>query len=361
LGHLGSVTVSESNETSPTEKLILRALIFSVLLHLLLFSVWRVGKTQGWWRDLALPRWLQSVSKAMLPVLPKKPALDIPSQTQLTFVDVDPALATPEPPKNAAFFGAKNTVAANHEIKQPSPMPNIDGTQENFLKTTENVRPTPQPAAPAPPPAPTPVAAPTPPAAPALPQNTALQNAPKKSFAPGDLTMSPPSEKPQEGKPDAETGAQAQPPPKPQPQPPAAPARPRTLAEAAARNGSYGAKSRSVGGVNNISPNEAENVRGTPLGDYIAHLVEAVRSHWYDLLNGQPSDVSGKVQVQFRLLPDGTVTNVKLLRNEVTDLLGATCEEAIKEPAPYEKWPREVRLALPNDFYDITFTFYYEP
>jgi hypothetical protein len=351
LGHLCPVTVSESNETSPTEKLILRALIVSILLHLLVFSVWRVGKVQGWWRDLALPRWLQSVSKAMLPVLPKKPAVDLPSQTQLTFVEVDPALATPEPPKKPEFMGARNTVAANREIKQPSAMPNVDGSQEKFLKTTEDVQPKPQPAAAVPTPAP------TPPPAPTLPQNTVRENAPKQSSAPGDLTMSRPSDKPQEGKADAETGAQAQ----PQPQPLPAPERPRTLAEAAARNGSYGRKSRSLGGVPNITPNDAENVQGTPLGDYIARMVDAVKSHWWDLLKNQTADVSGRVVVQFRLLPDGRVTNVKMIKNEVTDLLGGTCQQAINEPAPYEKWPPGMLRDLGNDHYDITFTFYYEP
>src|SRR5580693_1576895 len=109
MGHLYPVTVSEPNATSSTEKLILRALIASVLLHLLIASIWREGQAQGWWRNLAMPRWMQLMSKVMMPIAPKKLAQELPSQTQLTFVEVDPALAVPTPPKKPLFQGAKST------------------------------------------------------------------------------------------------------------------------------------------------------------------------------------------------------------------------------------------------------------
>jgi hypothetical protein len=342
MGHLYLVTVSELNETSSTEKLLLRALIISVLLHLLIASVWREGQAQGWWRNMTMPHWMQWVSRAMMPPTPKKPAVDLPSRSQLTFVEVDPALATPEPPKKPMFQGAKNTVAANREIKVPSEMPNIDGRQEKYLKTTENAKPKPQPAAPTPPPSPS------------QPQNTARQDAPKQAYAPGDLAMARPSDKPQDGKTDAEAGNQAQ----PQPQP--AYQKPRTIAEALAKSGNYGQLTRQAGGVRHISSEAALDVKGTPLGDYIAHMVDAVQSRWYKLLENQTADVTGKVVLRFRLHPDGRVTEMKMVQNEVTDLLEATCERAVMDPAPYEKWPREMRLGLPSDSYDITFTFYYE-
>jgi hypothetical protein len=344
MGHLYPVTASESNESSSTEKLLVRALILSVLLHLLILSVWREGKAQGWWRDLAMPRWMQWVSKAMMPSALKKPAPDNPSQSQLTFVEVDPALATPEPPKKPMFQGAKNTLAANREIKVPSEMPNIDGHQEKYLKTTENAKPTPQKAAPTPPP--------TPP----QPQITPRQSAPKQSYTPGDLAMVRPSDKLQDGKTDAEAGKQTQPQPQPQP----AHEKPRTIAEALAKSGNPGQLTRQAGGVGRINPESSLDVKGTPLGDYIQRMVKVVQSHWDQLLVDQTPDVTGKVVLHFQLHPDGRVTEMKMLQNEVTDLLEATCERAVLEPAPYEKWPRQMRLDLPSDSYEITFTFYYE-
>jgi len=226
-------------------------------------------------------------------------------------------------------------------------MPNLDGQQEKFLKTTENAKPNPM-TEPKPQPAPSP---------PPQPQDLARQAAPKQSYTPGDLAMARPSDKAQEGKSAAEAGHQAQPQPQPQP----AYQRPRTLAEAQARNGVYGQQSHHVGGVKNVSPDISLDVKGTPLGDYIATMVEAVRARWYKLLENQSADVTGKVALRFRLHPNGHVTDMKVVQNEVTDLLEITCEQAIFDPAPYQKWPREMRLDIPSDYYDITFTFYYEP
>jgi hypothetical protein len=350
------VTVSDVNGTSSTEKILLRALIISLLLHVLVFSLWRVGLVQGWWTEMALPHWMQAVSKAMMPVVPKKPPLDRPSQTELTFVEIDPALATPEPPKKPMFQGAQNTLAANRGIKVLSAMPNIDGSQEKFLKTTENAKPKPQPApTPATPPQPQTTAA-QPQTTAAKPQTTPSQSAPKKTYTPGDLAMVRPSDKAQEGKGEANVGDQPQPQPQPQPEY----HRPRTLREAQARNGNYGPKTHHDGGVPHIDRDVALDVQGTPLGDYIDDMVRTVQTHWYQLLENKSADIPGKVVLHFRLHPDGRISDMKVLRNEVSDLLQIACERAVLDPK-FKKWPNEMRLALPNDFYDITFTFYYEP
>jgi hypothetical protein len=356
MGHLYPVTVTEANDSRSTEKLLLRALIVSVLLHLLLVGLWREGKALGWWRNFAMPHWIQSLTAALMPLPPKKLAAEPPPQTQLTFVEVDPALAAPAPPKKPVYQGAKNTVAANREIKEPSERPDIDGLQEKYLKTTENAKPQPIVPAPAPSPAPTPPAAPTHPPAPPIPQNTVKQNAPQKTYTPGDLAMSKPSEKAQEGKTESEASEQ----PQPQPQPPPVYQKPRTLAEARARNGSPGQRTRQRGGVAKVSLNDSLDVVGTPLGDYMAQMVGAVQARWNQLLQDRTPDRTGKVVLHFRLLPDGSITDMKMEQNEVGELLEATCELAVIQPAPYGKWPREMRLSLPNDYHDIRFTFYYE-
>jgi len=85
-----------------------------------------------------------------------------------------------------------------------------------------------------------------------------------------------------------------------------------------------------------------------------------VQDRWWKLLEDQTADVTGKVVLHFQLHPDGRVSDMKMVQNEVTDLEEATCERAVMDPAPYEKWTREMRLSLPSDSYDITFTFYYE-
>jgi hypothetical protein len=346
------VTFEDVDDASSTEKFVLRALVISLLVHVLVFSLWRVGQAQGWWHNIVMPRWMQRISQVMLPVIPKKPALDTPSQSQLTFVEVDPALAKPEPPKKPMFQGAQNTVAANREIKVESAMPDIEGKQEKFLKTIEDAKPK----------APSPPATPSPPQTipaprqitPSPPETAPAKTAPRQTYTPGDLAMLRPSDQSKEGKGDAATTEQEQPQPKPEYQ------RPRTLAEAQAKSGVYGPQTHIVGGVRTVTPDVSLDVQGTPLGDYIALMVETVRAHWYQLLETQTADVNGKVILRFRLHPDGRVSDMTVLKNEVSDLLQMTCERAVLDPK-FKKWTREMRLDLPNDYYDMTFSFYYEP
>jgi outer membrane biosynthesis protein TonB len=221
-------------------------------------------------------------------------------------------------------------------------MPDLDGKQEKFLKTTEDAKPKPKPK-----PQPAPAVLPQ-------PQAVSPHVASRRSDTPGDLAMAHPSAKPQEEKRDAEVNDQTQ------PEAPPVHERPRTLAEAQARNGDVGPKTRRAGGVSDLKTDVSLDVQGTPLGDYLALMVETVRSRWYQLLEDQTAETSGQVVLRFRLHPDGRVSDMKVMKNEVSDLLQMMCQRAVLDPK-FKKWPREMRLDLPNDFYDITFTFYYEP
>ena len=97
----------------------------------------------------------------------------------------------------------------------------------------------------------------------------------------------------------------------------------------------------------------------TSYGDYDAQFIDAVRQRWYQLLEDHSVDASGRVVVEFRLLPDGRITDLSIVRNEMSDLLGLICQEAIQDPSPYRPWPEEMRKDIPKDYRDVTFTFYY--
>ena len=71
------------------------------------------------------------------------PPPDEPPMPQLTFVEVDPALAAAEPPKDAKHYSAVSTRAANPDAKIESNVPKIDGKQDQFAKLTEVTKPTP--------------------------------------------------------------------------------------------------------------------------------------------------------------------------------------------------------------------------
>jgi outer membrane biosynthesis protein TonB len=340
--HLWSVTAYQANDTSSTEKFLLRALIVSLLLHCLIFGLWKTGQAQGWWTRLATPHWMQAVSKAIMPVLPKK-LVQTQSSVPTMFVQVDPALLAPKAPKDAKFYGANNTVAANKEIKTPSAIPNLDGRQDKVMKTTENAPPKPMPLQPTPPPQP-------------QPQPVQVQTPPKKTYTPGDLAMAAPAKKAQdkEGKSEADSTTQ------PQPQPQPAYQRPRTLAEAMARRGTLGAQARQDGGVNKLAMNAALDVQGSVIGEYDAQFVAAVQARWDQLLQNRTGNAPGKVVVQFRMHPDGRISDLKVIQSEVTDVLSTICEQAILDPAPYGPWPRQMRLDIQAEYRDVQFTFFYE-
>jgi len=336
------VTVQDFSERSYAEKLLLRALIISLLIHLTVFGIWKAGQKEGWWRNFNLPAWIHLTPKLLTPRTAKKSEL-IPqpqmTQSQLVFVDVDPALAETAPPKAPKFYSANNSAAANPHPKT-APVPEIRGRQDKVIKTTENVPLKPKSLQPSPPSRETAN----------VPEAKVL---PKKAETVGDLVMAKPREKAQQkdGQSENETGTETQPQPVHQ--------RPRTIAEAMAQHGMLGEKSRQDGGVKRLRMDSSLDAMKTSYGDYDREFIDAVRTRWYQLLEGRSSEGSGKVVVSFRMLPDGRITDLNMVRNEMSDLLGLICQQAIFDPAPYRPWPEEMRRDIAKEYRDITFTFYY--
>jgi hypothetical protein len=333
------VTASEVNEPSLTEKFILRALIISLLIHLLVFFTYRIGQSQGWWTNMAMPRWMEAIARALTPAIPNKIAAAKPAPTPLMFVQVDPANAVPEPPKAPKFYGANNTIAANPEITKPSTVPDIRGQQDKVLKTTEDGKPKAQPLQPTPPP---------------RPESVPKTAAAKETYTPGDMASAKPAE--MAHKSDSKASAE------PATNAPVQPVydRPRTLAEAVARTGTLGRKARQMGGVNHINISSSLDVKSSAVGDYDRQFVEAVQASWDQLWENRTPNGSGKVVVRFRLLPDGRIQGMTNISSDVSDFMENMCERAVLDPAPYQPWPREMRMEIPNEYRDIQFTFYYD-
>jgi hypothetical protein len=361
---LVTVTTTEVDEPRFSERFILRALVIALLLHLLAFYTYKTGQSRGWWANLAMPRWMQSVLRVLAPAVPKNfVPVTPPHPTQLSFVQVDPANAVPEAPKAPKFYGANNTLAANPNVTKPSDVPDIRGRQDKVLKTIENGKPKAQPAQPTPPAQPQPHAQAQP-----QPQPHAATeaSAPQKTYVPGDLAMAKPAEMARDNdaksdtKTQAQTAVEAQAQPQPQPQPQPVYQRPRTIAEAMARNGTIGAQSLQTGGVNRSGITSSLDVKGTIAGAYDEQFVQAVQAKWDQLWNGRTPNSPGKVVLSFRLLPNGKITKLSIVQNEVSELMANYCERAITEPQPYMPWPQEMLLEFPSGYRDIQFTFIYE-
>ena len=295
------------------------AFAISLVLHAGLFGGWKLGKNLGWWDHQAT--WLLKITEKLKPKrmaqLQPPPQMEM-REVPLMFMEVDPTVAVVEVPKDAKFYGAQNALAAN-----PDPLdkqtPKVDGKQTKITRTEDIPKPFPlQPSLP--------------------PKEKPAEQSKPKAEPPGDLAKI------------ELKGDKA----------PAAKEKPRTLVAARAqKNILAGEKVKEDGGAK-AHGKVAFNVKATPFGAYDAAFIAAVQQRWYDLLDSsQFTQQSGKVVLEFRLMYDGRITDMKCNGSSVGDLLELLCRRAITDPAPYAKWPDDMKRMIGNNYREVTFTFYY--
>jgi outer membrane biosynthesis protein TonB len=310
----------------PENKPLLLAALISVVVHALAFWLLVV---------LALASVLFSPSKRealaeMLRTQAARARTPPDQEPQLVFVQVDPSQATPDAPKDAKYYSAQNSRAANPDADSETGVPKIDGTQQVVPKTEDTPRQKAFPLQPSPPKQ-------TPP--PEKPEDA------KPAQPPGDLAMLNPAQNKQ-----PET-------------PQIAPERPHTLAEARLMAGD---KMKEDGGVKRSHVTASLDAIGSPFGEYDARVINAIEQHWYDLIDTRNnySEPGGRVVVQFRLHYDGRVSDLQVIHSDVGELLSSMCVSAINDPAPYDRWPepmyRRIKVDSGLDYREVQFTFFYE-
>lgn len=307
------------------------AFTLSVAVHLFLWGGYTGGKKLGLWEKLQLPAWVQKITKPLS--LVAKPAVNPPlpeSQPPLMFVDVSPQQAMTEPPKDAKYYSSLNSQAANPEADRETNVPKITGKQEDVPKTEDAERNK---------------FAKLQPALPAKEPEIEERAVSKPKIEPGDLTLAKPEEKPR-----IDTG-------------PAEKPRVRRLSELAQNQVTVppGRKMKQDGGVKRQLSMASLDAKATPFGTYDALFIDAVRNRWYDLLESREyaSEARGYVALQFKLHYDGRITEMKVAENKVSETLCLICQKAVLDPAPFEKWPDEMRRMVGENFRRIQFTFYY--
>ena len=227
------------------------AFVISLAIHLLCYGGYEFTR-------MVLPGLLERVKilTALAEELrPKKPVPPPqPGEAPLVFVEVNPAVATPDPPKQAKFYSSQNSKAANPKADIESNIPKIDGNQQHVAKTQD---------------APRKFDKLQPSAAPAKEAQTAKVAKPKPVI--GDLAMAKPD--PNLRPPDNGNAEET---------------RPRTLAEAMMRHPNEmmpGQKMRQEGGVHRHLAISTLDAKAMPFGEYDREFIEAVQQHWYDLLD----------------------------------------------------------------------------
>lgn len=334
------------------------AFVISLILHAVIYGGYETGQRLGWWQNLQLPAWLNPAKQ--LAALEKNKAheaekdREIEIEMPLTFVDVSSAQATPEPPKASPYYSDKNSKAANPDTKADTATPKIEGRQTDIVKTEDVAREKMFPLQPSVPQPPVPA-----PDQQAQHEKEQPEIKPKPVEPAGDLALAKPSESPVKAPPQTRTDdAPAQPPKLP---------RPMTLAEAHARQPKSandtrpGRKMQQDGGVRHFSLHSSLDVSATTFGIYDAKVIQAVQERWDTLLENRlwARDRFGKVSVRFRLHADGTVNEMILTENTVDLSLALLCQSAIRDNAPYDPWPSDMKRKIGAEYREVTFTFYY--
>lgn len=325
------------------------ALVLSFVIHLALFGTYKVGQQFGWWNTQS--EWLVRLTKklvqskprlAML-MQPKPKAAQQPTAIPLTFVEVDPATALAEPPPDAKYYSSKNAKAQNEAAAPPKDVPKLDGKQTQVMRLEDNQKSVPFPLQPA-----------VKPQSETPPEPETLEPKPKGGEKIGDLALNknpnPNPKPPSDGVVDVGNGES----------PTVQKDRPRTLAQARAAKGLLvGEKTKQEGGVERRG-RIAFDTKATPFGQYDAEFIAAVEQAWHNLLeNNQLSQRSGRVVLEFKLNADGRITNMKVDGNEVGEILGMLCQRAVQDPAPYPRWPADMRRVIGSNTREIRFTFFY--
>ena len=302
------------------------ALALSLAVHLLGWGAYELERRTGWLEHWPLFARLQHLLKPVLPPPPQPPP---ETEPQLAFVQV--AESDPIPPTKPKFYSNNNSHAANPDADQNLDTPKLNGRQTD-VPLTETARRT-QLAK----------AQPQPEARPTTEQSRPVQ--PRPALKAGELDTGRPQDQPQQS----------------QPQQPAHPPRPRTLKEAYAQNHISGVEMRQEGGTHRLAVLPSFDAKATLFGDYDAQFTQAVQQKWDDLLDGEnfSGDCTGRVTLHFHLNYDGTITDVSMADRSVDMHYAYLCQEALTEPAPFEKWPEEMRREIGGNHRDMTFTFFY--
>ena len=336
-------------------------MLVSLVLHVLAFMGWQNRAVLGrmaLFRPLAKALAGAPARPRPSPVTPTITFVQEPApqgaEDHRQFIETDTSQVTGEEPKNARFYSANSTVAANPE--NPSgkvgDTPYLNG-QETRLASTENVRPQPPGVAAAPVPRPV-----TPPAAPpgAPPPGAAKPAEPVKELAENGLKVGKEKKVAVLEQPVAPPAAVLPTPSQPA-SPPPTPVRP--IGAGSGREIATAKSHSTAMGVSRIGI-AAFNVAGSPFGEYDKALISAVQSRWYAVLNDKRMDVhAGTVVLQFDLRADGSVANMVMKENSAGFDLGLYCEKAVVESAPFAPLPESLQRLIGGDAREIVFTFYY--
>lgn len=355
------------------QPMLLKAYLWSILFHFMVIASMELLHYYGLTEKSPL-------SSLLTPKMPDLNAAEEEKELEINlvkepeptiFFDADPSLATVEKPEDTPYYAVIDSIGGNPDISQDLDQPKLEGTQDKVFKTSDTApgeEVTPEPAFSGLQPS-FPKAIETP------ADSEVVENFDNETAEPQELQPEieiVPEESIAIDTKDPETDQAAeiltlikprpvmpsqQKPPQAQPQ-----TRPRTIAEARKRNGMLiGESMKQEGGVKKFRIESSPDLLATPFGAYDAAIIQAIQQRWFGLLEGVPSarNASGKVTVKFHLMSDGRVLEMEVEEDTVGVIQSLLCQRAISDPAPYGKWPNDMRRLVGADYRQIRFSFYY--
>ena len=358
--------------TRRLQPLLLKAYVWSILFHFVVIASMELAHYYG----------LTEKGPVSMLLAPKMPDLTAEKETQeleinlvqdpqpTIFFDADPSLATEDKPDDTPYYAIIDSLAGNPDTSKDLDQPELEGQQDLVHKTTdtgpteqlteeqpyESLQPY------------FPDADEIPPVEPMDIENEDVVV--NEVDVTEDHTEAEPEESVEVVSDDsklsdaAEILTNVQPRPvTPQQRPATTPQdRPRTLAEAKKRSGMLiGESMQQEGGVKRFRIESSPDLLATPFGAYDAAVIQAIQQRWFGLLEGLPSarNASGKVVVKFQLTSTGEIREIDIEEDTVGVIQSLLCQRAISDPAPYGKWPNDMRRLVGADYRNIRFTFYY--
>jgi outer membrane biosynthesis protein TonB len=306
---------------------------------------------------------------AKLVLMPRPPPPPPELVPKRSFLETDPSQAVAKPPENAEHYSEHNTEAAQTKVTpiKSTDTPFADGNNTK-TRATESVLPNLKPTPPTPPPPPeaqpTPSKAssqPSPPPQPAQPAQPP-QPPPKPLPKEGDLAMlrtpTPPEKPPakevkpvesQPAKDPAKEAASKATPPFAPPQPANTSSR-QVLAQ----------KSRLDGGVGRTGRPLSFNSAESPFAAYDKRVIAKIGEYFMALNRERVygGEVAGEVEISFKLLPDGHISDVKVTHNTANSFLSALCMEVMERSAPFAPFPDAMK-AIVGDYREGEIRFVY--
>src|ERR1017187_253328 len=124
-----------------------------------------------------------------------------------------------------------------------------------------------------------------------------------------------------------------------------------------AGDGVTSSNATSSSGISTNRPG-AFGVAGNPFAAYDKKIITKVQNRWNALVYRFGAyEKRGKVTIEFQLLNNGNVENVKITENTVGKVLSLFCVKAVGKSAPFDPLPADLRARVENESREATFTF----